>query len=104
MVLINSSVHSFHYFERNVPPPARLAFSVCMRASLEVREAVSSDNRLSGNTSDSHHGQASVQKFRVNLLFHGGFILGGSNSPGVVCRRKYEVRIFKENQDYENVK
>ena len=52
---------------------------------LEVREAVASQDRLSSNASNSHHGEATIHEFAVHLLLHGGLILGSSKIPGKVC-------------------
>jgi len=52
--------------------------------SLEVREAVSSDNTLGGNTTDGNHSETSVQQLAVLLLLKLGGILGGKCGPSEV--------------------
>ena len=58
---------------------------------LNIRESVSSDNRLSGNTSDGAHSKTTVQKFRHLLLFEGGLIRGFEGVPSEVTRFTFSL-------------
>jgi len=45
--------------------------------SLDVREAVSGDDGLSGDTTDSDHGKTAVKELGDLLLLHTSVVLGG---------------------------
>jgi hypothetical protein len=53
--------------------------------SLDVWESVPSDDRLSGNSTDSDHGKSAIQELRGLLLCHLVCVLGCNLGPAEVC-------------------
>jgi hypothetical protein len=54
--------------------------------SLDVWETVPSDDRLSGNSTDSDHGKSAIQELRGLLLCHLVCVLGRNLGQAEVCK------------------